>query len=195
VTAEELAARTGLHPRWLLEWLRCQAAGLIDFTDGHTFELGREAAALLADEDASVWFAAGAFQGAAAPADTVDRLAESFRTGGGLSFDDFGPDAARKVERTLGPWSRLALVPAILPALHGVTQRLETGARIADVGCGSGITVLTLAEASRTPASTATTRPSPRSNAHATASPNENWPNAAFHHQAAEQLPGKPTYG
>ncbi|MGE5288595.1 MAG: class I SAM-dependent methyltransferase [Micromonosporaceae bacterium] len=92
VTADELAARTGLHPRWLLEWLRCQAAA-------------------------------------------------------GLSFDDFGPDAAAKVERTLGPWSRLALVPQILPALDGVTGRLQAGARVADVGCGSGITLLTLAEA------------------------------------------------
>jgi hypothetical protein len=50
-----------------------------------------------------VWFAAGAFQGAAATEQTVDRLAESFRTGGGLSFDDFGPAAAAKVKRTLGP--------------------------------------------------------------------------------------------
>jgi SAM-dependent methyltransferase len=142
-----------------------------------------------------MWFAAGAFQGAAAPADTVDRLAESFRTGGGLSFDDFGPDAARKVERTLGPWSRLALVPAILPALDGVTQRLETGARVADVGCGSGITLLTLAEAfphsrfdgydpSRYAIERARDSLAERGQA-----------NAAFHHQAAEQLPDKPTYG
>ena len=109
VTAEDLAARTGLQPRWLLEWLRCQgAAGLLETADGQVFQLAPEAAALLADEEGSVWFAAGAFQGAAATEQTVDRLAESFRTGGGLSFDDFGPDAAAKVERTLGPWSRLA---------------------------------------------------------------------------------------
>jgi hypothetical protein len=103
-TADELADRTGLHPRWLLEWLRCQAAaGLVNSTDGQVFQLSAEAAALLADEGGSVWFAAGAFGGAAASAETVDRLAESFRTGDGLSFDDFGPDAAGKVERTLGP--------------------------------------------------------------------------------------------
>lgn len=108
VTAGELAARTGLHPRWLLEWLRCQAAaGLIGSADGEVFHLSPAAAALLADEDTSVWFAAGAFQGAAATAETVDRVAGSFRTGGGLSFDELGPDAAARVERTLGPWSRL----------------------------------------------------------------------------------------
>lgn len=148
VTAGELASRTGLNSRWLLEWLRGQAAaGLVDSADGEMFELSGEAAALLADEETSLWFAAGAFRGAAAPPDVVDRLAGSFRSGGGLSFDDLGPAAAKAVERTLGPWSRLALVPMILPALDGVTARLETGALVADVGCGSGITVLTLAEA------------------------------------------------
>lgn len=66
VTAGQLAANTGLHPRWLQEWLRGQAAGgLLESADGETFELGPEAAALLADEDASLWFAAGAFHGCA----------------------------------------------------------------------------------------------------------------------------------
>jgi Rv2258c-like winged HTH domain len=177
VTAGELAARTGLHARWLLEWLRCQAAaGLLKTADGQVFELTPEAAALLADEEGSVWFAAGAFQGSAASSQTVDRLAGSFRTGGGLSFDDFGPDAAAKVERTLGPWSRLALVPRILPALDGVTGRLTSGIRVADVGCGSGITLLTLAVAYPRSASTATTPRSTRSPGPAPPSPSGDWP-------------------
>jgi SAM-dependent methyltransferase len=196
VTAGALAARTGLHPRWLLEWLRCQAAaGLVESADGLVFELSPEAAALLADEEGSVWFAAGAFQGAAATEQTVDRLAESFRTGGGLSFDDFGPAAAAKVERTLGPWSRLALVPRILPALDGVTGRLESGIRVADVGCGSGITLLTLAAAfprSRfdgyDPSEHAIGR------ARATLA-GRGLANAAFHQLAAGQLPGEPVFG
>ena len=118
VTARELAARTGLDRRWLLEWLRSQAAaGLVDSPDGEVFELSREAAALLADEESSLWFAAGAFEGTAAPPEVTDRLAESFRSGGGLTFDELGPATAKQVERMLGPWSRLALIPTILPAL------------------------------------------------------------------------------
>jgi hypothetical protein len=47
-TAAGLAAATGLQERWLLEWLRSQAAAcLIDTADGETFELGREAVAVL----------------------------------------------------------------------------------------------------------------------------------------------------
>jgi 2-polyprenyl-3-methyl-5-hydroxy-6-metoxy-1,4-benzoquinol methylase len=47
----------------------------------------------------------------------------------------------------LAPWSRLALVPRILPALDGVVPRLEAGARVADVGCGSGVALVAMATA------------------------------------------------
>jgi 2-polyprenyl-3-methyl-5-hydroxy-6-metoxy-1,4-benzoquinol methylase len=148
VTATELAGRTGLKERWLLEWLRSQAAaGLLESPDGSVFELAPEAQAVLVDEEGSLWFAAGAFYGGVATPDVVDRLADAFRTGAGLSYDDQGPSAAHRVERMLGPWTRLALVPRILPALDGVVDRLEEGAHVADIGCGAGVAILTLAEA------------------------------------------------
>src|SRR5947207_9789249 len=50
LTAVDLAARTGLHRRWMLEWLRSQAAArLLDSPDGEVFELTPEAAAVLAE--------------------------------------------------------------------------------------------------------------------------------------------------
>jgi len=58
------------------------------------FELSGEASAVLADEEASLWFAAGAFHGAAASPELTDQLAASFRSGAGLSFDDLGPEPA-----------------------------------------------------------------------------------------------------
>ena len=148
MTAAGLAAATGLQERWLLEWLRSQgAARLIDTEDGETFELSPEAATVLADNDGSLFFAAGAFRGGIAPPEVVDRLAGAFRSGIGLSYDDLGPSAAHAVERMTEPWTRLALVPMILPALDGVVDRLTSGARVADVGCGSGVALFTLAAA------------------------------------------------
>jgi 2-polyprenyl-3-methyl-5-hydroxy-6-metoxy-1,4-benzoquinol methylase len=148
LTAGELSDQTGFQPRWLLEWLRGQAAaGLLESTDGEHFALSVEAAAVLADETGSLWFAAGAFQGGVAPPDVIDRLADAFRTGRGLSYDDLGPVAAHGVERMLAPWTRLQLVPRILPALDGVADRLRAGSRVADVGCGSGVALLAMAMA------------------------------------------------
>jgi SAM-dependent methyltransferase len=148
MTADDLAAATGLHKRWLLEWLRSQAAAqLVGTEDGDTFELTSEAVAVLVDQADSVWFAAGAFQGAVAPPEVVDRLAAAFESGIGLTYDDLGPSAAHAVERMLEPWTRLALVPLILPVLEGVIDRLEAGALVADVGCGSGVALCTLADA------------------------------------------------
>jgi 2-polyprenyl-3-methyl-5-hydroxy-6-metoxy-1,4-benzoquinol methylase len=148
MTAGELAETTGLSERWLLEWLRSQgAAGLLDTEDGEVFELSPEGAEVLADDTESVWFAAGAFSGGVLAPDVVDRLAEAFRTGRGLSYEELGPSAAHQVDRMLAPWTRLALLPRILPALDGVVERLEAGARVVDVGCGSGVALLEMAAA------------------------------------------------
>ena len=147
VTAAELAETTGLVERWLLEWLKGQAAArLLEFTEPDRFELTRVGAAVLADEESSLAFAAGAF-GGPTPSDVVDGLADAFRTGLGLSYDQLGKTAAHRTERMLGPWARLALVPTILPALDGVVERLEAGARALDVGCGAGVALFALAEA------------------------------------------------
>jgi 2-polyprenyl-3-methyl-5-hydroxy-6-metoxy-1,4-benzoquinol methylase len=195
MTAAGLAAATGLQERWLLEWLRGQAAaGLLSSPDGESFELPAEAAPVLADEERSLWFAAGAFRGGIAAPDVVDRLADAFRTGVGLSYDDLGPSAAHEVERMLGPWTRQALVPVILPALSGVVGRLRSGARVADVGCGAGLAVLAMAEAFP-----AATFEGFDPSVHAIARANQKLEeaglaNATFHAAPAAALPEQPTF-
>ena len=195
MTAAELAAATGLHQRWLLEWLRSQAAAsLIETSDGDQFELKPEAADVLVEDVESLWFAAGAFQGGVASPDVVERLADAFRTGIGLSYDDLGPSAAHTVERMLGPWSRLALVPVVLPALDGVVERLSRGARVADVGCGSGVALLTMAEAfpnSRFQGYDPSKHAVHRAGAKLKAG---NLSNVAFHQVGADDLPAVPTF-
>ncbi len=145
MSAPELATATGLHERWVLEWLRGQAAaGLLEYSDGDYFELSPAGAAVLADEEGSLMFAGGAF-GAPFEPEVIDELAEAFRSGVGLSYDRLGPNAVHRTERMLGPWARLALVPRIIPALEGVGPKLEAGARVADVGCGAGVALLAMA--------------------------------------------------
>jgi SAM-dependent methyltransferase len=147
VTAEDLARRTGLHPRWLHEWLRANAAAdLLLSDDGDRFELTAVGAMVLTREEDSLQFAAGAF---GPPPDTalVDDVVNAFRTGTGLSYDRHGPEGVHQTERMLGPWARLSLVPTIVPALEGVHGRLAAGTLVADVGCGAGVALMALAEA------------------------------------------------
>jgi SAM-dependent methyltransferase len=147
VTAPELAERTGLHPRWLREWLRGNAAAdLLSSDDGERFELTPVGATVLTREEDSLQFAAGAFGAPPDPA-FVDDLADAFRTGTGLPYDRHGPAGVHQTERMLAPWARLSLVPRIVPALEGVHERLTAGARVADVGCGAGVALTTLAQA------------------------------------------------
>lgn len=144
LTAEDLAERTGLKERWLREWLFGQAAaGLVDYGEGDRFELSAEGSVVLADEQ-NILFAAGAFS-TPTPPEIVDKLAKAFQTGIGLSYQELGPNAAHRTERMLGPWTRNALVPELIPRLEGVQEKLDRGALVADVGCGGGIAIATLA--------------------------------------------------
>ena len=146
-TSAEVATDAGLDERLVREWLLGQAAArLIERHDDGRFELTPVQASVLADEDGSLTFAAGAFRGGIAP-DQIDALVESFRTGVGVSYEQQGTAAAAGLARMTGPWSRLALVSTILPALDGVVAKLEAGATVVDVGCGAGVALTTLAEA------------------------------------------------
>jgi len=145
-TADELATATELDARWVLEWLRGQvAAELVGSDDGDVFELDAEAAAVLADP-ASPLFAGGALT-APTPRAHVEGIVESFRTGRGMSYDDMGAETAVTVEAMFAPRARHLLVPAVVPALDGVAEKLAAGARVADVGCGTGLVIELLAEA------------------------------------------------
>lgn len=160
LTAAELAERAGgLSERWVREWVSSQAAaGLVDHVEVATvdspgpnhqhdrFELSPAGVAVLVDDGSSLYAAVGAFGGPLDP-DLVDDLADCFRTGIGLPYDRLGPSGAHQTERQLGPWARLALVPVILPLLDGVVSRLEAGASVVDVGCGSGVALEAMATA------------------------------------------------
>ena len=135
----------GLHERWLLEWLRANAAArLLEYHDGDRFELTDVGALVLARSD-SPSFAAAAC-GEPRPGGFVDRLAEAFRTGiGSRTTSSAGGRAP--LERMLGPMARALLVPVVIPALDGVQAKLERGAIVADVGCGAGLALELLAAA------------------------------------------------
>jgi 2-polyprenyl-3-methyl-5-hydroxy-6-metoxy-1,4-benzoquinol methylase len=147
VTSDELASRTGLAERWVREWL-CQqgAAGVLERRGDGRFALSPEGRAVLAD-DTSAACGVGFFDHLPQTFAVLERLPEAFRTGRGLPYDAFGADGARGIERGFAPWFRAMLVPFALPRLPGVVERLESGADVADVGCGAGVALVEMAKA------------------------------------------------
>lgn len=150
-TSAQLADETELHERWVREWLYNQAAaGLVGWEqepDGSpTFALTPAAVAVCAAEDHPA-FSLGMFEELPATVGVVPRIAHSFATGVGLPYDALGPEGAEGIERGFAPWYRHFLVPMALPLLDGMVALLEEGARVADVGCGGGVALLTMAEA------------------------------------------------
>jgi 2-polyprenyl-3-methyl-5-hydroxy-6-metoxy-1,4-benzoquinol methylase len=147
VTSDELARKTGLHERWVREWLQGQAtAGLLDYKGDGRFALSPEAALVLADEH-NLLFLAGGFCALPQQMAILERLPEAFKSGLGLPYDALGPEGARGIERLLAPWFHTQLVPVALPKLDGVVAKLQAGAKVADVGCGAGVALLEMAKA------------------------------------------------
>jgi SAM-dependent methyltransferase len=148
VTPGELARRTGTNERYLREWLSNQAAGGYVEYDPRTgtFRLPPEQALALATEDspASVQ---GAFQSIGAFAAARGRIADGFRTGGGLPWGEHHHDLFAGTERFFRPGYAAHLVDDWIPALDGVAEKLERGAKVADVGCGHGASTVLLAKA------------------------------------------------
>ena len=144
VTASDLAGKTGLKERWLLEWLRGQAAAeIIAYRGDDRFELTPVAEVVLSHHS-SPWCFAGFFSAPTSP-EIVNRMADAFRSGIGLSWDDHGPEVARMLERMTGPVH--ALLPNVISLLDGTHEVLEKGGRVVDVGCGAGVALLVLAKA------------------------------------------------
>lgn len=125
------------------------AAGLLARSPEGTYSLEPEGERVLAD-DGTVSFAAGAFIGGFPPGQ-VDGIIESFRTGMGVTYHDMGDQVARQIDRMNRAWVSTYLLDRVIPQMHGVVDKLEAGAEVADVGCGGGTSVLAMAR--RFPAS------------------------------------------
>jgi SAM-dependent methyltransferase len=149
-TAAELAARTGTNERLVREWLEQQAATetLEATRDGHIwrFSLPAEHASVLLDSDALDGMG-GTIKAQIACFTMVPRLVESFRSGRGIPFADYGPDMMEGQAASTRPVysSELASWFAAIPDL---TARLAgESARILDIGCGEGWSSVSMARA------------------------------------------------
>lgn len=146
LTPETLASKTHCNPRLVREWLSAQAAsGYMEHHDGK-FRLPEEQALALAIEDSPVYMAGGAVVVAALFHDK-DKLVSAMRGDGALAWGDHHPCMFSGTERFFRPGYRSHLVAQWLPALEGVVDKLNSGAKVADIGCGHGASTVIMAQA------------------------------------------------
>ena len=154
-TSAVLADRTGTNERYTREWLEQQAVTGILTVEGtgdattRRFALPAAYETVLADPDSLLAMApmAQIFAGCVAP---LPAVLDAFRTGGGVPYEDFGPDLAEGQAGTTRPQFRHLLAQEWIPAMPDVLARLQDTAnpsRVADVGMGLGWSSIALARA------------------------------------------------
>jgi SAM-dependent methyltransferase len=148
VTPADLAARTGTQERYIREWLNVQAAsGFVVYDEEAAgYVLPPEHALVLAD-DSSPFSLTGTFEAANAAVAVRDRLGERFVDGDGVGWHEHHHGLWHGTERSFAASYRTHLVAEWLPALDGVVEKLQAGARVADVGCGHGAATILMAQA------------------------------------------------
>jgi len=146
-TSEELAARAGLNERYVREWLgSLVSAGIFGYSPRtSTYTLPPEHAACLTGPGS-------ANLATVAQINThlgkhLHQVATAFRDGGGVPYSEFRPEFTDVMDSlSRGTYDEL-LVDAWLPLVPGLTERLVQGIRVADIGCGTGHAVVTMAAA------------------------------------------------
>ncbi|MFA9462446.1 class I SAM-dependent methyltransferase [Thiohalorhabdus sp. Cl-TMA] len=147
-TSDELAEAAGVDERYLREWLSAQAAG--GYVTYHPaeerFSLTPEQATVLAQEGHPACLQ-GLFQQVVAQFTTHEEAVDVLRTGAGRPWSQHHGCCFTGTDRFFRPGYVANLVSSWLPALDGVVEKLERGARVADVGCGHGSSTVLLAQA------------------------------------------------
>src|SRR5271169_3511979 len=136
LTSAELAVKTRTDERYVREWLSSQAAGSYVTYNEQTrkFSLSQEQAFTLANEDSPAYLP-GAFELALGSLAAVPRITEAFRSGKGMGWGEHVDGVFHDCEKFFRPGYVANLTSAWIPALTGVQEKLEAGARVADIGC------------------------------------------------------------
>ena len=143
-TSVELAARTGTAERYAREWLEHQAAcGYVTVDDceaGPTerrYTLPAGHAEVLTDRD-SLAYVGPLAQFVAGVGAHLEAIADAYRTGAGVSWEQLGDDPREAQAAINRPLFLHQLGQEILPSIPDLDARLRAGGRVADLGCGGG---------------------------------------------------------
>lgn len=145
--AAGLAERTGCHERYVREWLNANAAsGYVDFdAEREEFSMNPEQQFVFASTE-SPFLMTGGYHAIRSLYVDEPVLTRAFRTGEGVGWGDHDSCLFCGTAKFFRPSYRTHLIQEWLPALDGAVEKLERGAKVADVGCGLGLSTMMMAE-------------------------------------------------
>jgi 2-polyprenyl-3-methyl-5-hydroxy-6-metoxy-1,4-benzoquinol methylase len=148
MTSLELAERACVAERYTREWLSHHAAsGYLDYEPRTgKFAMSPEQAMVFADADSPVYMQGG-FETAMVMIENQKSVEPAFRSGRGVAWGEQSQCLFCATARFFRPGYHNFLVGSWLPTLHGLVEKLERGAMVADVGCGYGVSTVTMAKA------------------------------------------------
>jgi len=148
VSSHELAANTGTAERYVREWLSAQAAsGYIEYvSETEKFYMSPEQTAVFGNSKSPV-FMVGAFYAISSLYFDEAKIEQAFKTGDGVSWGDHNSCLFCGTEKFFSPSYEGNLINNWLPALDGVVEKLQKGAKVADIGCGHAASTIIMAKA------------------------------------------------
>jgi ubiquinone/menaquinone biosynthesis C-methylase UbiE len=144
--SDEIARTAQLNERYVREWLGAMAVGnIVEYDEqADTYKLPSEHAAFLTraatPENIAVYAQYIPVLGA-----VEDDIVRCFKEGGGVPYSRYTRFHTVMAEDS-GQTVLSALFDHILPLVSGITEKLEQGIRVADMGCGRGKALIMMAE-------------------------------------------------
>lgn len=146
-TSQQIADAAGLNERYVREWLGAMVTGrFVEYNSvDKTYYLPPEHAAFLT-RTASPDNIAPFTQYIAVLGSVEDQIVDCFKKGGGVPYSQYKRFHEVMAEDS-GQTVVAALEEHILPLVSGLTEALQRGIDVLDVGCGSGLALNKLAQA------------------------------------------------
>ncbi len=137
-TSEEIAKKSHLNERYVREWLGAMVTGGVVEYDPQkkAYYLPKEHAACLTRKAGADNIAVFT-QYMSVMGEVEDDILECFKNGGGVPYSKFHRFHEVMAEDS-GQSVLSSLESHILPLVPGLTEKLEAGIKMLDVGCGSG---------------------------------------------------------
>ncbi|QFT78541.1 class I SAM-dependent methyltransferase [Erythrobacter sp. THAF29] len=148
LTVEQIAGKTGLNPKYLHEWLgSVSAAGYVTHhAEDDTFSLSEEQALVFGREGQPACMQ-GFIMAVVSQYEENKKSVDTFKSGKGRPWGDHSQCLFCGTDRFFRPGYLANLTENWIPALGNVEEKLKSGAKVADVGCGQGSSTILMAEA------------------------------------------------